>query len=252
MNTKLLLIVLLLLQNNKSNPTFEITNSCKPKIIQDTIKERYKASNGTLLLNSNITYPIVKYHCNDNITTIINRYFQNKLKDMKEYEKDAYLTAKNFYENYPNSALLPYTIEVNFTTELNTSKLLSFKLLSNSYLGGAHSNPTTKGVTFDLVNEQVLNFDNIYINDKKIVNSKINFLIEKYIYDNNLTNKLFPFEKGKLPLPYENNFFLTPKEITYIYNPYEIAPYATGILYIPIKFEQLDTILKPSFKKLIR
>ncbi len=248
MNTKILLLSMILMKNKGSSSPFHFENNTKPSITRKNIKKNYNADDGTVLLISNITYPIISYNTNANVEDAINTYFNNKVKEMKEYEKDSYLSAKNFYESYPDSSLLPYTIEVNFTTELNTNRLLSFKLLSNSFLGGAHSNPTTKGVTFDLENGNVLGYEDIYISNKRKVNETLNSLIEGYIEDNNLSSSLFPYEKGKLPLPYENSFYLTKDSIVYIYNPYEIAPYATGIIYIPIEYVALDEILSNKFK----
>ncbi len=260
MNTKILLILLLLLKsnsNNKNNNNNNTSNklnfsnhNSKTIIKRENIKNHYKAEDGKTLLTSNFTYPFIISN-NKSFETLVNTYFENKIKEIKEYEEDSYLSAKNFYESFPDTALLPYTMEVNFSTECNGQKLLSFKLLSNSYLGGAHSNPMTKGVTFDIVSNKVLSFETMYINNINVVNATLNRLIEQYVEDNNLSEILYPFEKGQLPLPYKDNFYLTKKGVTYIYNPYEIAPFAAGIINIPIPYEKLLDILSDHFKSLI-
>ncbi len=253
MNAKILLILLLLLKSNNNKDNFKLnfpSHNAKTIVKRENIKNLYKAEDGKTLLTSNFTYPFVVSN-NTKFETLVNTYFENKIKEIKEYEEDSYLSAKNFYESFPDTALLPYTMEVNFSTECNDQNLLSFKLLSNSYLGGAHSNPMTKGVTFDIVSNKVLTFEHMYINNIAVVNSTLNRLIEEYVEDNNLYDMLYPYEKGQLPLPYKDNFYLSKKGVTYIYNPYEIAPFATGIINITIPYEKLLDILSDYFKSLI-
>ncbi len=252
MNTRLLLLLLLFSKLNNNTYTQSLPNHLPKSIVKrENIKNLYKAEDGKIILTSNFTYPFIINTSNPNFEQLVNTYFENKVNEMKDYEKDSYLSAKNFYESFPETSLLPYTMEVNFSTEYNSDKLLSFKLLSNSYLGGAHSNPMTKGVTFDSVNNNVITFDKMYVDDTKTVNSTLNYLIEEYIEDNNMQDSLFPYEKGSLPLPYKDNFFITKTGVTYIYNPYEIAPYATGIIFISIPYIKLANILSYNFKTLV-
>jgi hypothetical protein len=41
-----------------------------------------------------------------------------------------------------------------------------------------------------------------------------------------------------------NNFYITPEGIVYVYNPYDIAPYSMGQTSVLLTFEKLKPILK--------
>ena len=44
------------------------------------------------------------------------------------------------------------------------------------------------------------------------------------------------------------NFILNDETITFVYNPYEIAPYAVGSIELVITYSEVSQILNPSFK----
>ena len=44
------------------------------------------------------------------------------------------------------------------------------------------------------------------------------------------------------------NFILNDETITFVYNPYEIAPYAVGSIELVITYNEVSQILNPSFK----
>jgi hypothetical protein len=44
------------------------------------------------------------------------------------------------------------------------------------------------------------------------------------------------------------NFILNDETITFVYNPYEIAPYAVGSIELIITYSEVSKILNPLFK----
>ena len=44
------------------------------------------------------------------------------------------------------------------------------------------------------------------------------------------------------------NYIITDDKVTFIFNPYEIAPYALGSIELIITYSEVSQILNPSFK----
>ena len=49
-----------------------------------------------------------------------------------------------------------------------------------------------------------------------------------------------------------DNFYLTGKGLGFMYNPYEIGPFAMGEIDLFISFKDLDEFLQPAFKNLLQ
>lgn len=57
--------------------------------------------------------------------------------------------------------------------------------------------------------------------------------------DRLLTDKVMP----------NGNICITPTGINFVYNPYEIASYADGIITLFLPYSQMKDLLKPEFKQ---
>ena len=44
------------------------------------------------------------------------------------------------------------------------------------------------------------------------------------------------------------NFYVSEEGITWVYNPYEIAAYASGVIELPISWETLKPFLQPRWR----
>ncbi len=140
-----------------------------------------------------------------------------------------------------------YDLLINFETE----KIISFAFAAYSYTGGAHGNYSTSYLSVDINTNKIIHLKDI-MNTAGI--SKLQPLLEKAFRkqfqlkpDDSLT-KGGLFENKLTP---NNNFYITEKGIAFIYNPYEIGPYAMGEIELFISFKEIEKYLQPHFKKLI-
>lgn len=117
--------------------------------------------------------------------------------------------------------------------------LQSYRLYTYGYTGGAHGMDSEKGFTFNLsdgkrITEAQL-FDREYKPElSRILTAHLKQAVNKEIYDMLFIKTLEPNE----------NFYLDPEGITYIYGRYEIGPYVSGIVRVTVPWEELKDILR--------
>ncbi|MFV0520388.1 MAG: DUF3298 and DUF4163 domain-containing protein [Lachnospirales bacterium] len=235
-----LLFQLFLLSKPKHSKKLKDTEL--PKITTIEEKETYKSKEGKELLKASYIYPKISYNESVTFENTVNNFFKEKQEGYKKEEKDALISAENLYEEFPDTSLLPYSINTNYNTTLNIENNLSFKLYYDSYLGGAHGIALVKGGTFNPKYNRAMIYYDFFIKDKEKVDKTLNYLIEKNIEEQGLTEYLFPYEKGKLPLPEGDSFYLLPKGMVFIYNVYEIAPYSAGTIFVTLGYNELCEI----------
>lgn len=115
----------------------------------------------------------------------------------------------------------------------------SYRLYTYGYTGGAHGIDTETGLTFSLSSGERLYEKDIFTNDYKQELSRIltKLLPEAVSADN--YEMLFIKE-----LEPNENFYIDPEGVTYIYGRYEIGPYVSGIVRITASWDELKGILR--------
>lgn len=119
------------------------------------------------------------------------------------------------------------------------------------YTGGAHGNGATLYKVLDLVNRKVLKVSDI-LNPAGI--KALPKLLEKNLRRQSGIKSNQPLRDAGL---YENRiekvsefFHLTNKVMIFSYTPYDIGPYSSGQIEIPVPFTELKPYLQPAFVKL--
>ena len=118
-------------------------------------------------------------------------------------------------------------------------KLQSYLLYTYGYTGGAHGIDSKSGFTFNLSDGKKVSEKDIFVHDYKptlarLLSEQLPHCISKNTYDMLFIKSIEP----------NNNFYVEPEGITYIYERYEIGPYSSGIVEITIPWSKLDSILK--------
>ena len=130
-----------------------------------------------------------------------------------------------------------------FTGEMNMAdgdRLMNYTITDYSYTGGAHGMNTETNLVFSLETEDRLGLEDIFREDSM---SALPGLLMKHV------SEAFedPSDSGYLlvtDIPATENFSISDSGITFIYNPYEIAAYAAGIIRITIPWDELQDILR--------
>lgn len=144
------------------------------------------------------------------------------------------------------------TSEVRVNMESMTDRLLTYHLGTYSYLAGAvHGIYANNYVTYDLQTEKAVAFEDV-IADTTLLRTAI-FKAIKQTYDYEKDDLFLP-DNGLLPLP--RDFFFDGSVLHVLYQVYEIASYAQGMIDAPIypymlKPEEIKRLFTPYGLELI-
>lgn len=132
----------------------------------------------------------------------------------------------------------------NFSTIATDVTLLTPKILViqaynyQYYYGQAHGMNTMRYLNYSLVDHKLLNSGNMFKSGN-----------EKAILDliNASAKEHYP-EEGALsadPIAYFDEFQITEDDIVFIYQPYDVAPYSTGVVRVPVSKYDLFRFFTP-------
>lgn len=138
------------------------------------------------------------------------------------------------------------TSEVKIIMESLTDRLLTYRLSTYSYMaGGAHGIYANNYATYDLKTDKAIALDDIVADTALLRTITLTAIKQAYDYDK---DDLFFPDNGLLPLP--RDFWLDGSVLHVVYQVYEIASYAQGMIDAPIypymlKPEQIKRLYTP-------
>lgn len=177
-------------------------------------------------------------------------------------------TAESFADNYANSYikdLLPlynqdradttkmqwyeYHYIINATTQQGTKHTVAYLATLDYYEGGAYSVNQLLTMNFELKTGRQLTLSDIFVTgyEQPLKQFLQQALIEKMNVKNLSALRAKGYLRSMEMFPTEN-FILGAETITFIYNPYEIAPYELGATELIIPYDDLTKLLKTSFE----
>ena len=122
-------------------------------------------------------------------------------------------------------------------------KLATFAISYYNYEGGAHGIEGNRYFTIDLTTRHILTLNDLF-NEKDLPKVKT-LLWEQY----NNSNKEYEPLIGADSFNLSNNIYLDSRGVHFIYDVYEIAPYAAGEQDLLLYFGQLEELFRPEFKR---
>ena len=144
------------------------------------------------------------------------------------------------------------TSEVKIIMESMTDRLLTYRLSTYSYMaGGAHGIYANNYATYDLKTDKAITLDDIVADTALLRTITLTAIKQAYDYDK---DDLFFPDNGLLPLP--RDFWLDGSVLHVVYQVYEIASYAQGMIDAPIypymlKPEQIKRLYTPYARELM-
>jgi hypothetical protein len=140
----------------------------------------------------------------------------------------------NWYEYYEEKIVL------------NSNYILSFERFSDTYTGGAHGSHIYDLINFDLSTGDTISLDDIFIdNYEDALNDIADVIFRK---DNEIGADEDLTEIGYWGLEngfhVNKNFLLTMDGVCFIFNEYEIAPYAAGAIELFIPYTKITHLIK--------
>ncbi len=138
-----------------------------------------------------------------------------------------------------------YKYEVTTETKAGKDGCMVYIINLDMYEGGAHGISQQLVMNFDAKTGRQLKYDDIFVQghefrlremllDELKKQTDTNTLDELHAKDYLLTMDIYA----------PQNFILADDEVTFIYNPYEIAPYAKGNTELTLSYSKLKDIMK--------
>ena len=144
------------------------------------------------------------------------------------------------------------TSEINVNMESMTDRLLTYHLGTYSYMAGAaHGIYANNYVTYDLKTNKAVTFEDVIADTTLLRNATLKSIKHEYNYG---IDELFLPDNGLLPLP--GDFYFQDHVLHVVYQVYEIASYAQGMIDAPIypymlKPEEMKRLFTPYGLELI-
>ena len=177
------------------------------------------------------------------LSQIIEKHTQNYFDEYKA-EIDT-MRMNNDFADTGTHYTLNYVNELNTNALYNDKDFVVIEVGNYSYFGGAHGLEGKTAVCYNMKQKKQMQLGDVLSIDsaslQKIVEK--NFRARSGIKPNQPMTEIL-FENN---LPANDNFYFTNKGLGFIYQPYEVAAYAVGILYVFIPYTDLKPYLNPQF-----
>ncbi len=150
-------------------------------------------------------------------------------------------------EVYPDETI-PWEANIQADVSFENRRVLSIKLDSYLFTGGAHGYAATRFLNFDMNKGQEIDTQALFkdlLAFRSFAESK--FRDQEKIPEKAPINSTgFMFELDSFYLP--ENIGLTPRGILLLYNQYEVASYADGQIEVLIPFREVKKFVTPGMK----
>lgn len=235
-------------------------NTTKPNINTDTLAYTYKTIKERAADCGNkpdsscsvakIVYPIFvgQIVLNDTITArLLNLFMSDKHPaNLQQYAKD-FIASYNVMKKQDNRPDMFFTLNSHANIIRQDSSLTTLEVSGYNFQGGAHGSTVTNFINWNTKASKDLTLDDVFQNGYKEKLTTIADTIfrkqEKLAPTQSLANDYF-FKDNKFAL--NENFSITPLGIKFLYNQYEIKPYAAGQTTLLIPYAKIKSLLKPN------
>ncbi|QEC75146.1 RsiV family protein [Mucilaginibacter ginsenosidivorax] len=212
--------------------TFPVTLPGQPANHKDTVvKASYVVFDGQPRLNDSIMQKLSGIFTNGNADI---KYLHNTSKFLLAYA--------DYLKKHPGWIVSAYAKVL-----MQDSSITTLEVSGYTYQGGAHGSSGTYFINWNTKANKSITLNDLFIDgyaDKlKAVAERIFRKDEKLSDTASLARDYF-FKDNKFAL--NDNFSVTPIGLKFIYNQYEIKPYAAGITELFIPYSQIKTLLRPN------
>ena len=142
---------------------------------------------------------------------------------------------------------IPYFYRVIYNPVRIDYSVLSLHGMQSSYSGGMHGNVCGVAANYDMLTGEVLTFGSIMHMDAQkedfvnLILGKLEYIADDYYLYDDYESTVRQRLNGDENL-YED-FYFTTTGLNFFFSPYEIAPYASGIISVEIPYAELQGLL---------
>lgn len=227
----------------KYNETYQLTDKESEGVLtlkmRMKIPEEYRDSE----VLRKVRNDLVSKTLGSNHTTCSNdeclRILAEELKTEYRDNNLPYISAKNEESMSMNNDFI-----LNASDVFNDGHIYSYEVDMYVFTGGAHGLNTLQYTNYNMSDGTVLTENDIFKSDSE---EQLTEVLKKGVaaYDTSIHSvaELDSVYWVEAIVP-NGNFYLSNQGITYVYNPYDIAPYVYGHTKVELLFEDIQDILK--------
>lgn len=204
-----------------------------------------KADDGTVIFN--YTYQEISLTLNDpDVAENIILDFMNRVDGTRVEADKIYENAKNEYSN--SGDWNPYLCLITYDPMRLDQSIFSLLGCYATYQGSIHPETQHLSVNYDLITGNTLSLHEILTNEAtcdmlyKLTVEALSAKSEDYYLFNDYEDLLKPYFESNINRI--DDWYLSSNGLCFFFQPYEIAPYASGVIVAEIPYEKLWGILK--------
>lgn len=208
------------------------------------VTETYQSEDGTILFSSTAQH-IQLILPNEEIADSIVLDFLNRVDASTWNAEGLLLAAQNDYD--PDEEWFPYFHHVVYSPTRIDQGVLSFWGSQTSYSGGLHGSLNCVAANYDLATGDYLTLGSIMHMDATvddfiaIIVDMLHKTAEDYSLYDDFEDGVYARLSGDENL-YED-FYFTQTGLCFFFDPYEIAPYASGVISVEIPYHELTGLI---------
>ena len=162
--------------------------------------------------------------------------------DLVEMAMDQYMATKDQYGWFA-----PYGSTTSYEVTRLDANVLSVKVNSYDYEGGAHGYGAEWGTTIDLKNGAELALSQLAENAPGFMNKMLEIVLEDLSGRQEADELFDAYESYVEQHIEETGWYLDVSGIVLVYTPYEIGPYSSGNIAVRVPYEEVAEYMKAEY-----
>lgn len=207
----------------------------KPDSSCTIVKFKYPVFNSQSVLNDTVTHKLLSLFATNKTDNDLPQFIKHFMTGYLDYKK-----------HDPRSSMI-FTLDSHAKLLRQDSSLTTLEISGYTFQGGAHGSTIVTFINWNTKSEKNIALNDILVNGYE---DKLNKIAERiFRKQENLSDTAslasnYFFKGNKFAL--NNNFSITPLGIRFLYNQYEIKPYAAGQTDLFIPYGQIKSLLLPN------
>lgn len=195
---------------------------------------RYPVFQGHPVLNDSIEHSLMSIVITERRDTSLKQQVDNFMKDYEAFKKEPYAKGRQ------------YELQASCKVLRQTPKLITVEINGYGYTGGAHGMSLTWYINYDRTNRKELKLEDVlkegYTDSLTRVAERIFKRDEGLPAGKPLPANQYFFKDNKFSI--NDNYVFTPRGIQFLYNPYDIKPYAAGKTTLLVPYSEIKGLIK--------
>jgi len=199
-------------------------------------------------------YPQFRWTGDSNAEKLLNEsLFEIADKEVQAFKKDV-STMGTMATTSEEKELLNYVneLQTDFSISLLSAKFASILFSYYSFTGGAHGNTTTSSYNYDFENKKKIELKDLFAENFNYLKFISDYCIEDVRKQNEAqgyTPDVGWISEGASPdLANFKTFVITKNSLIILFDPYQVAPYAWGIVSVNIPFSKFRENMGSGFR----